>query len=193
MTRILGIDPGSSESGMCMIEGKKILHASNEKNSDVFRKAKELAGSAKIELVIEDLQPFLMRLTPHVISTAKFIGELCYRFNTCDFVSSLHLVPRNSVKKWVFDTQQKEVLARVGIKMNKLDKKKVADGGKGLRKDNGEMRLASFHYVDDRIIIAALKKIFNVPTPKPGKKNIYNLHSHSWQAMACAGYVALKK
>jgi hypothetical protein len=49
------------------------------------------------------------------------------------------------------------------------------------------MRAASFHFVDDRTVIAALKSIYNIPTPKPGRPNIHGLVDHSWQALAVAG------
>jgi hypothetical protein len=52
----------------------------------------------------------------------------------------------------------------------------------------GTIRKASFHWVDDRVVIAVMKKFWNIPTPKPGKKNIYGFSEDSWQALACGTY-----
>lgn len=187
--RVIGIDPGSDVSGICSIEDTTILHASNTPNTEVFDKIKELCGGLSATIVIEDIFPyFSMRMTPQIIDTCKLIGELTYRFNTCGRVQSVHLVARSSVKKWIFDSCPEVVLPRIEKKMITTDRRMVSKGGKGLRRLDGEMRAASFNYVDDRTVIAALKHLYGIPTPKPGKSNIYGLKDHSWQALACAAW-----
>ena len=54
------------------------------------------------------------------------------------------------------------------------------------------MREPSFNYVDDRIVSAAMKELFNIKTPKPGKKTEHGLlrNSHAWQALSVAAWQA---
>ena len=61
---------------------------------------------------------------------------------------------------------------------------------KGLINADGEMRKPSFNWVDDSIVKAALKSIYNIPTPKPGKPNLYGItkDSHGWQALAVCSF-----
>jgi hypothetical protein len=189
MTRIIGIDPGSEISGVCVLNGTTIEAAANVSNYELYNFIGQHLGKTKPIIVIEDIAPYNMRLSPQVIDTVKFIGVLTYRFSTNDSIKELKLVPRNSVKKWIFDTCPDICLPRINAKMLTVDKRMVKNGKKGLRKTDGEMRLPSFHYVDDRVVIAALKKLYDIPTPKPGKPNIYGLRDHSWQALATAALI----
>lgn len=191
MTRIIGIDPGSTISGICVLEGKEIIFAANLNNREIFHHVNTYQGIDKCIIAIEDIMPYIGRLSPHTIDTCKFIGELTFRFLRAHFVDDLKLVPRNSVKKWIFDSCPDICLPRIIKKMIAIDKRKVKQGKKGLRKLDGEMRLPSFHYVDDRIVIAALKELYSIPTPKPGKPNIYGLKEHSWQALAVAAAISV--
>ena len=52
--------------------------------------------------------------------------------------------------------------------------------------------LKSAEIEKDSIVKEALKIIFNIPDPLPGKSNIYGIKkdSHAWQALAVAGYFA---
>ena len=185
---IWAIDPGNLICGVCQLTGSAIGHCFNEKSVSVYRRILSLSEGKSIEIVIEDIKPYSLRLTPQVIDTCKIIGELTYRFNMCKQVTSVNLVARNSVKKWIFDTCPDVVIPRIEKKMMALHTRKIAKGMKGLIKADGEMRIASFHFVDDRSVIAALKSIYNIPTPKPGKQNIFGLVDHSWQALAAGAY-----
>jgi len=185
---IWAIDPGNLICGVCQLTGSTIGHCFNEKSVSVYRRILSLSEGKSIVIVIEDIKPYSLRLTPQVIDTCKIIGELTYRFNHCKQVESVNLVARNSVKKWIFDTCPDVVLPRIEKKMAALHSRKIAKGMKGLIKADGEMRTPSFHYVDDRSVIAAIKSIFNIPTPKPGKPNIYGLVDHNWQALATGAY-----
>ena len=146
--------------------------------------------ASEIIVVIEDIFPYSLRLTPAVIETCKLIGELTYRFGKARNVSTVSLVARNTIKNWVFNTVPDECIGRINKKILLKHNRNIRDSKKGLIKKDGEMRQPSFQWVDDRIVIAAMKVIHGIPTPKPGKRNIHGLSStsHGWQAMAVATY-----
>jgi hypothetical protein len=127
-----------------------------------------------------------MRLTPEVIDTCKFIGQLCWRLLPSGFIDEVIMVPRNTVKKWVFDNYKKIISGRVDKRMAAIDANRISKGKKGLKNMKGQMRAASFHYIDDRAVVAAMKYRYRIPDPKPGKSNRYGLRAHSWQALAAA-------
>ena len=157
-----------------------------EPNS-VYKRIMSICGTHRAIVVIEDIFPFSNRLTPSVIDTCKLIGELTYRFNTTENIS-VKLIPRNTVRNWIFKTVPDVVTPRVIKKMVALDARIVKNGGKGLRNKEGKFYDPHFKFVDDRTVIAALKSIYNIPTPKPGKPNIFGLKNHSWQALAAASF-----
>lgn len=183
---IWGLDPGNEVCGVAQLLDRRIGHCFNEPSGSVYDKILSLSGGNPFVVVIEDVYPYSMRLTPQIIATCKVIGELGFRFSTCPLASEVVFKPRNSVKKWVFDTAPDVVLPRIEKKMMALHARKLKLGLRGLIKKDGEMRTPSFHYVDDRTVIAALKSIYGIPTPKPGKSNIHGLVDHSWQALAVA-------
>lgn len=185
--RVIGVDPGSDVSGICVLKDTKVLHASNTPNTEVFDKIKELlGGNPEATVVIEDIFPYSVRLKPEVIATCKFIGELAYRLKETG--AAVRYVARNSVKKWVFDSFPDICTPRINEKIARLHVWKVKNGKRGYETKTGELRAASFAFVDDRIVIAAIKKLLQIPTPKPGKSNKYGLKAHSWQALAAAAY-----
>lgn len=187
---IWGIDPGNSICGLCELRGGLIGNCFDVTPNLVYRRILSLCGANTVTVVIEDVFPYSNRLTPDIIETCKLIGELTYRFKKCKQVSSVHLVPRNSVKKWVFDTFPDVATPRIEKKIAAKHKRNIANGKKGLIKLDGEMRKPSFNWVDDRIVKSAVKELFNIPTPKPGKSNIYGIErdSHVWQALATAAF-----
>ena len=186
---IWAIDPGNLICGVSQLTDGRIGHCFNEPSSSVYKKIMSLS-SGSIDIVIEDIFPYSMRLTPEIITTCKLIGELSYRFSSNKRVNSVTLVARNTVKKWVFDTFPDVCIPRIEKKMLALHGRKIKQGKRGLIKKSGEMYSPSFHYVDDRIVIAAVKSLFNIPTPKPGKPSIFGLVDHSWQALACGAYLS---
>jgi hypothetical protein len=123
-----------------------------------------------------------------VIDTCKFIGELVYRLRSEFKKAEYVLVTRNQVKKWVFDSFPEISCDRINKRIEYLDGYRTGRGEKGIRKKDGTLRLPSFHWIDDRVCIAAMKKFWDIPTPKPGKKNVYGLSTHSWQALALGTY-----
>lgn len=182
---IIGVDPGSGVSGLCLIKNNKISSASIEKNGDVVPKIKELISGDQATIVIEDVYPYSTQLKPQIISTCKFIGELSYRLSVEENLT-VGFVPRNSVKKWIFDTFPDICLPRIDAKISYRHGWLESKGRRGLRTKSGDLRKASFQFVDDRIVIAAVKQYLGIPTPKPGKPNQYGLSGHSWQALAAA-------
>lgn len=183
--RVIGVDPGSDVSGICVLEDTTILHASNTPNSEVFDLIKELCGGHMATIVIEDIAPYAMRLKPQVITTCKFIGELSYRLRAAG-LTDIAFIARNQVKKWVFDAFPAICMPRIEEKIARLHKWRLGKGMKGFETKSGAIRSPSFVFVDDRIVIAALKETLKIPTPKPGKANLFGLKSHSWQALAAA-------
>jgi hypothetical protein len=134
-------------------------------------------------VVIEDVRPYSLRLSQQVIDTCKFIGELTYRLKS-ELKIEYSLNPRSEVKEWVFTNHAEVCLPRIEKKIWDLHHRKEKMGLKGLRNANGDLRKPSFVFVDDRIMIAAMKEYWSIPTPKPGKSGMYGLKSHSWQALA---------
>lgn len=189
---VIGVDPGSKVSGICLLKDKDIQSALIEKNSNVVAKIKELLAGRPATIVIEDVYPYSTLLKPQIITTCKFIGVLAYRLGKIKGVS-LAFVARNSVKKWVFDTFPSIVTPRINKKINYLDGWRVGKGKRGLRNKDGELRKASFQFVDDRVVIAALKELYIIPDPKPGKSNKFGLKAHSWQALAVASQFIYKQ
>lgn len=186
---VWGIDPGSVICGVCRLNSGLIGDCFNIEPSKLYNEILRRSDGSQFIVVIEDIFPYSLRLTPAVIDTCKLIGELTFRFNTCNQVESVKLVARNSVKKWIFDTVPHECIPRINKKILLKHNRNIKQGKKGLVKIDGEMRLPSFIWVDDRIVIAALKSVLNIPTPKPGKPNIYGLKDHSWNALAVAYFV----
>jgi hypothetical protein len=90
------------------------------------------------------------------------------------------LVPRSAVKRWVFDSMNDLVVPLCQLKAHKTAEKRRID-------DNTVTeRKASFVYVDDRIVQAAMIEYWGLEKPKPGAGYEYGLRDHSWQALAVA-------
>lgn len=189
------IDPGPAICGVSLLSHTgSIEMCFDEKSGDVFRRIMDISsGFSTIEVSIEDIVPYSkmpLRMNQHVIETCKLIGELTYRFRNEKSVVAVNLVPRFRVKQWIFDSFPDVVLPRIEKKMLGLDRRNVAKGKRGLRRSDGELRAPSFVFVDDRIVIAGLKKLHNIANPKPGKPNILGLKStdHAWQSLAVNSY-----
>lgn len=176
--RIIGIDPGSEESGFVVLEDSNIRVASNLSNVvQLYDKICNYQLCEDLTIVIEDIRPYSLRLTPQVIDTCKFIGELVYRLKIeCGLCVAM--VNRSEVKKWCFDSFP-EVCVPIIDKM-------IAK--KGYVSKNGEQRKASFVFVNDKIVTECMKYLYKIPLPKAGKGYDYGLQTHSWQALAVASY-----
>lgn len=183
--RIFSIDVGSEKSGIAVILNKSCIeYADIIENSQIIDKVRYFSVNANLMAVIEDIRPFRMGMAMQTIETAKLIGELKYRLKNELYVDFI-LIPRFDVKRWVFNTFPELVLDRINKKIEYLDIQGQRLGRKRYRrKKDGELYKATLHYVDDRIVIAAMKEYWKLKTPKPGKSNEFGLKSHSWQALA---------
>lgn len=179
MCRIIGIDPGNEESGMVVINNYSISVAFNLSNVvQLYDKISNYQLCKDLTIVIEDIKPYSLRLTPQVIDTCKFIGELVYRLKI-EAGLNVIMVSRYEVKKWCFDTFPEVCLPIIEKKIRK----------KGfVNKATGEARKPSFVFVDDKIVTECMKHLYKIPLPKAGKGYDYGLQSHSWQALAVATY-----
>ncbi len=183
--RIIGIDPGSEISGVAVLEGQNVVFAANLANNVLLDQIAALSEAPNVFVAIESLSAYAGRTKPQIIDTAMWIGELRHRIRSEIFLEPV-LIPRNSVKYWIYNTCPEICEPRVRKTMERSDKKRIKDGKKGLRNELGEMRKPSFNYVGDRDIIAAVKSILQLPKGRVGQKNIFGLKDDSWQALAVA-------
>jgi hypothetical protein len=181
--RFFSIDSGNLVSGVAVTTREQVIYAGNIPNEEVIPKITEFSENANIIVLIEDIRPYAMKLTPQVIETCKVIGELMYRIKFelgLDYV----LITRAEVKKWVFDRFEELSSGRISKRIEYMTDYREKRGERGYRKKDGSLRSPSFHFVDDRVVIAAMKEYWDIPTPKPGKSNKFGLSKHSWQALA---------
>ena len=184
---ILSIDVGPLKSGVSIISNELIHSAYNLENDDLFRLIEKYKSVPDLIVCIEDIRAYSCHLSMQVVDTCKFIGELTYRLRK-EYCVDYVLITRVDVKKWIFDTNKKLCSDRIIKKLEYLDVYNTSKGLRGKRRKDGKLIEPSFNYVDDRIVIAAIKKLWNISTPKPGKSNEYGLSAHSWQALAVGSY-----
>ena len=187
MTHI-GIDPGSLVSGICVLREGGVIIGSIVDNSLVVSLVEQEMKVARVTVVIEDIiNPYTIRLRPEVITTCKFIGLLQYRLSLIEGLIVVN-VERHSVRRWLYGRLPGVVIPLVEKRIAYLDESGKRNDRKRYVTRDGSLRSPTFVFVDDRIVIAAMKYIFQIPTPKPGKSNLYGLKSHSWQALALLAY-----
>jgi hypothetical protein len=186
--RIVGIDPGSSMCGVVILDDNAITGAFNWSIPVLWSKISNFLVHSNLTVVIEDIRPYSLKLTPQVIDTCKLIGEMVFRLRIVAGIDVV-LIPRGDVKKWVFDTFGDVAIAAI---KKKVDKKMflscdvvskeivwVDTNGRKRRKEN-------FTQVDDRVVTEAMKFLYKIPPPKPGDGYKFGLKDHSWQALALA-------
>lgn len=181
------IDSGNVVSGVAVITRDKIIYAANIPNEDIISKVTEFSEKTRVTVIIEDIKPYAVKLSPQVIDTCKAIGELVYRVRS-EAKLEYVLISRYEVKRWVFDTFQSMATERISKRIEYMDGYRIGRGEKGLRKKDGSLRVPSFHWVDDRVCLAAMKMYWKIDNPKPGKSNKHGLSKHSWQALALATF-----
>ncbi len=179
--RIIGIDPGET-CGMVVLDGGQITSVFNIMSENLHTKITTFLVHPNCRVVIEDIRPFSLRLTPQIISTCKFIGEAVYRLRN-DAGAIVDLAPRNDVKRWVFETFP-EVC--VPIIDRKIEKKGYVS------KSDGRPRKASFVFVDDKVVTECMKVLYKIPVPERGYGYQFGLKDHAWQALALATYYSNK-
>lgn len=186
--RIIGIDPGSSICGIVVLDDRRIVHSANIRKDELFSKLTVFIAHRSVSVVIEDLKPYSLRLTPQVIDTAKFIGEAVYRLKIgCSL--NVELISRYEVKKWVFDSFKDVVSGDIDKKIAKkcfpvcnIESREIV-----MVNDKGSLqRKGSFVYVDDKIVMSAMRYLYKIPTPKAGSGYQYGLKDHAWQALGVA-------
>jgi hypothetical protein len=195
---LFSIDVGSDMSGICVISNNTIIECVNLSNHLICDKIKLYYVKYNVMAIVEDIRPYSGKLSKDVIDTCKVIGELSYRLKN-ELQVPFKLYPRYLVRKWVFDAFKEDCIGSIDKKIAYLDAygarrnaELVAEGKKPKYRrymtKEGILRKASFNYVDDRIIISVMKKLWEIPEPKPFKSNIYGLKDDSWQALALASY-----
>jgi RNase H-fold protein (predicted Holliday junction resolvase) len=184
---VISIDPGNKRSGVAVIYQANLfenpLYGFNIQNEALVDEINKHYVKYNPIVVIEDIKYFKGKISDEVVETIKFIGELDYRFKRGIGLKTTY-VTRGQVKKWVFDSYQEECREYINKKIAYLDDYGERKGRKRYRNKNGELRKATFHWVDDRMVLSVMKKLWSIPTPKPGKKNLYGFSEHSWQALA---------
>jgi hypothetical protein len=175
---------------MAVLDDGRIVGAFNLNTDQFWSKVTNFLINQSCTIVIEDLAPYSLKLTPQVIDTAKWIGMAVERL-TASVTTPIVLIPRSSVKKWVYEAFPEVVLPLCD---KKIDKKlslacdlttrqevRVDDNGKVARK-------SSFVYVDDKIVTEAMKYLHRIEMPKPGSGYEHGLKEHSWQSLAIASF-----
>ena len=187
-SRIIGIDPGSNGSGIVLLEDGMIKCSANLTNMQLYEKITSWLIYSSVTVVVEDLAAYSLRLTPQVIDTAKFIGELNYRVKN-DAGANVVLLPRSAVKKWCFDYFNDICIPLIDDKMGKkLFEACDLATREDVRVDNNSRskKKASFIWVDDKIVTECMKAYYKISLPAAGKGYEYGLKTHGWQALACA-------
>jgi hypothetical protein len=172
---ILGIDPGSASSGIVILKNRKIKKGDNIKNEDLFTLLDEYTllneRTNELMVVYEDIRPYACQMNMYTIQTIKMIGRLEYVLNQRR-VSSCG-VARNKVKDFLYKRYENILAPDVSKVILK----------RGKAKKDGKPPAPSFHYVNDRMVAKTMKMYWDIPTPKPGRKSLYDLSDHSWQAL----------
>lgn len=177
MNRIIGIDPGES-CGIVVLDGGHITSVLNIMSEQFWTKIQFFLLASNVTVIIEDIRPYSLRLTPQVIDTCKWIGEAAFRFKSGSN-AIVELIGRDKVKKWCFD--QFPDICRPIIE-KKIEKKGYRN------KETGEFRKPTFVYVDDKIVTECMKFLYKIPLPPAGKGYQFGLKGHSFQALAIASY-----
>jgi hypothetical protein len=158
------------------------------RNAEIFPEIYTLKHvGVKLRVFIEDIVPYRGKLSPHTIETAKYIGELRYRLKSNRI--SCREVSRTDVRNWAYERYSGLVIPLVEQRIRRRHEKLVLEGKAGLMTKEGRLRSPSSVWVNDQIIVAAMREEWNVPEPKwKFTPNEYGLSSHSWQALALATY-----
>lgn len=175
MNRIIGIDPGET-CGMVILDDGQITSVFNIMSEKVWTNIQFFLLNQTVTVVIEDIRPYSLRLTPQVIETCKWIGEAVFRLKSGSN-AIVKLIVRNEVKKWCFDTFPEVCVPFI--------EKKILKKG-FIHKETGAPRKPSFVFVDDKIVTECMKVRYKIPKPKSGYGYQFGLKEHSWQALAIA-------
>lgn len=172
---LVAIDPGAELSGLVVLRYGQIVKAGNLENRLLFNIMLEYeTTNVPLFVLIEDMAAYEARLSPDFIKTCKWIGRLEYWLESRNI--AYRLIPRSSVKVWVYNTYPEISIPRIEKEIICRDKK---------NKD-GSYCKPSFKYVNDRVVEAAMKYKWAIPRARRGRPNEYGLKTHSYQALALA-------
>jgi hypothetical protein len=185
-TTLIGIDSGSTSSGIIVVTENGIREGYNILNTDVFSFIhNEYSKCINLKIIIEDVKPYNMRITNGIIDTIKFIGQIEWRVRQLVGVR-VELIPRWQIKQWVFVQFKTMVLPEIEKKIDRWASKEENEGR--------NRKTAQFVWVDDRMIANAMRKHWNIPKKeKIGAVTPFNLKDHSWQALALVSYFMATK
>ncbi len=172
---VIGVDTGNLVSGVVALLEGQIHLVKTMDNSDVFHVIRGyMVKYRTVRVVIEDIKPYAGNLSQQAIDTCKFIGQLTWRL---DEVKAKHIMlNRSQVRKWVYDQFFQLVIPLV---MKRIEQKNA-------KNNDGKSRKPSFVYVNDGIVLKAMKELWKIETPPPGKGYVHGLQTHTWQALALA-------
>lgn len=170
--RIICLDPGNENSGLVEIFQGKIVSSGNFPNETAVQYILDKGKAGPLLVVYEDMQYYSVRMGRSIIDTSKFLGQLEWRLSAAGI--KFTGIYRWEVKKWVYENFKSLCETRI---LQKIERKRVS------KKAADKLRVG-FVFVDDRIVLAAMKEHWKIPTPKPGHKSLYDLARHSWQALA---------
>jgi hypothetical protein len=172
---VIGIDTGNLVSGVvALIEGQIQLVKTME-NKEVFSVISGyMVKYRTVRVIVEDIKPYAGNLSQQAIDTCKFIGQLTWRLD--EIRAEYIMLNRSNVRKWVYDTFFQLVIPLVSKRIEQRNAKN----------NDGKNRKPSFVYVNDGIVLKAMKELWKIETPPPGKGYIHGLQTHTWQALALA-------
>jgi hypothetical protein len=134
-------------------------------------------GCDKLIVAVEDMRPYNMRITDGVIQTIKFIGQMEWRLKEAGI--TYDLIPRWQVKQWVFLQYRTIVEPLIDRKIELAAQRKIKEGKKPRNAS------ASFVYVDDRMVSAAMREFWKIEKVKKVGQEAF-LKDHAWSALAVA-------
>lgn len=192
--RIIAIDPGNENSGIVILDGLSIIGAYNLSNDLLYSKIAAYSIHKDLTIVVEDIKPYSLKLTPQVIDTCKFIGELNYRLKIAIGLNVVY-VPRADVRRWIYNTFSDVCGLLIDVKIEKKmydacsleTRQEIRINARG-----GNKRKGSFIYIDDKMVMESMKDLYQLKKPAPGKGYLYGLKDHSFQALALGRYYMTK-
>lgn len=200
---IIGVDVGSTKSGLCVVIDYRIKEGVVIPNNQVIGYIGKFTENNNVLIVLEDIVSYDGKVNRDVLNTVKFIGELTYRISN-ELRVKYETIERWEVKKWAFDNYssicipeiEKNIvrLSNHAIRFNQLhkDDKKTIKRKTYLTADGSYFK-PSFAYVGDRILVKVLKEHWAIEEQKKFTKNKYGLESHSWQGLSTlTAYIELR-
>ena len=184
----IGVDAGSSKSGIVVIEENGIREGYNIDNGEVFSfLITERNKCEEMNLVIEDVRPYNMRITNGIIETIKFLGELEYRLKEAGITFTL--IARWEVKKWVYDKFNQVSVEEIIKNISRHDAREQKKSQLRGEVYKPKSRSVTFVYVDDPLIVKVMREYWSIERKKGfAQKAKYNLKDHAWQALALLTY-----